>query len=211
MTLLESIRKNALGLGLFAIFTAGVIVVTQSLTADMIEENQQQYRAKLLFEILPDATETLAEPAGMTNDPQFSSAQLLALKKPQPWYKDSQTGDVILPVVAPGGYTEAISLLVGISPQGLVRGVRIVSHKETPGLGDRVEPKKSQWIFQFDDKSLSQPAEDLWQVKKDGGAFDQLSGATITPRAIVRAVSHALEFYRENQQILLQESAINDD
>ena len=97
-------------------------------------------------------------------------------------------------------------MLVGISRDGTVTGVRVVTHKETPGLGDRIELKKSPWILQFDGVSLFAPVEEQWAVAKDGGAFDQMSGATITPRAIVSAVHHSLLFYRNHQAALLGET-----
>ena len=113
--------------------------------------------------------------------------------------KDGKIHTVILPVVAPDGYTTAIQVLVGIKIDGSVAGVRIVDHKETPGLGDKVELKKSDWILSFNNRSLVNPDIDHWKVKKDGGEFDQFTGATITPRAVVDAVKRSLEFFQKFQ------------
>jgi electron transport complex protein RnfG len=101
------------------------------------------------------------------------------------------------------GYAGPIVCIMGVSRDGELLGVRVLKHKETPGLGDRIEPAKDNWIYEFDGKSLASPAPDKWAVKKDGGAFDQFAGATITPRAVVRAVKGGLElFARERPRML---------
>jgi electron transport complex protein RnfG len=109
---------------------------------------------------------------------------------------------VILPVLAKEGYTGPIRLIVGIAPDGRILGVRVVEHKETPGLGDKIDIKKSDWILGFNGRSLGNPDQAGWQVKKDGGEFDALTGATITPRAVVKAVHAALMFFDTHQQQL---------
>jgi electron transport complex protein RnfG len=100
--------------------------------------------------------------------------------------------------IAPNGYSGKIHLLVGVFADGSVAGVRAVKHSETPGLGDAIETQKSDWIFSFNDRSLSSPVPSNWLVKKDGGDFDQFTGATITPRAIVLAVKNTLLYYQQN-------------
>jgi electron transport complex protein RnfG len=101
------------------------------------------------------------------------------------------------------GYAGPIVCIMGVSRDGELLGVRVLKHKETPGLGDRIEPAKDNWIYEFDGKSLASPPPDKWAVKKDGGAFDQFAGATITPRAVVRAVKGGLElFARERPRML---------
>jgi electron transport complex protein RnfG len=102
------------------------------------------------------------------------------------------------------GYAGPIEALVGVDRQGHILGVRVISHQETPGLGDKIEHRKSDWIFGFDGRSLTDPAPQAWSVKKDGGVFDQLTGATITPRAVVQAVKHGLEFFAAHQGQLLE-------
>jgi len=100
---------------------------------------------------------------------------------------------------------------VGVNRDGTVAGVRILLHKETPGLGDKIELKKHQWILSFNGKSLQVPVIEEWKVKKDGGVFDQFAGATITPRAVVGQVKHVLEFVAANQQTLFtDQQTIND-
>jgi electron transport complex protein RnfG len=96
---------------------------------------------------------------------------------------------------------------MGIDRSGHITGVRVIKHKETPGLGDKIEAAKNSWIFAFEGKSLGDPAADKWAVKKDGGVFDQFAGATITPRGVVKAVKGGLEFFEKNRAQLLDVSA----
>ncbi|HEY5791334.1 MAG TPA: RnfABCDGE type electron transport complex subunit G, partial [Gammaproteobacteria bacterium] len=103
---------------------------------------------------------------------------------------------------APDGYSGAIRMLVGIRADGRVAGVRVISHKETPGLGDKIEPGKSDWSRSFVGRALGNPGSASWRVRKDGGVFDQFTGATITPRAVVAAVHRALLYYRDHREAL---------
>lgn len=102
------------------------------------------------------------------------------------------------------GYAGPIEALMGVDRQGRILGVRVTSHQETPGLGDKIEHRKSDWIFAFNGRSLTDPAPPAWRVKKDGGAFDQLTGATITPRAVVRGIKQGLEVFAAHQGQLLE-------
>ena len=102
---------------------------------------------------------------------------------------------MILQANAPDGYSGTIGLLIGIMADGTLSGVRVIQHKETPGLGDQIELAKSRWITSFNGKSLTHPTETGWAVKKDQGDFDQFAGATITPRAVVTAVHKALQYF----------------
>jgi len=101
--------------------------------------------------------------------------------------------------VASRGYAGDVVALMGVDKAGTVLGVRVMKHAETPGLGDKIEVAKGKWILDFDGKSLGNPAIEKWGVKKDGGIFDQFAGATITPRAMVKAVREGLQFYRDHQ------------
>lgn len=105
-------------------------------------------------------------------------------------------------VTAPDGYNGDIRLLIGINAAGSILGVRVISHRETPGLGDPIEAEKSDWIHGFKQKSLKTPQSSGWAVKKDGGEFDQFTGATISPRAVVRAVHTTLLYFKANKQAL---------
>ncbi|HBC55641.1 MAG TPA: hypothetical protein DCZ03_00615 [Gammaproteobacteria bacterium] len=101
---------------------------------------------------------------------------------------------LVLSVTAADGYNGEIKLLLCVDVNGVVKGVRPVRHKETPGLGDGIEPKKSDWIYQFANTSLSNMGKSAWAVKKNGGHFDALTGATITSRAVIRAVHKGLQY-----------------
>lgn len=123
-------------------------------------------------------------------------------------YRAKKAGDlnaVCFKFVAPDGYAGPISLVIGIDRQGEILGVRVISHIETPGLGDKIEITKSKWILSFNGKSLNNLSVEQWAVKKDGGTFDQFAGATITPRKVVQAIYRGLEFYHSHQAELLQE------
>lgn len=109
--------------------------------------------------------------------------------------RDGTAVAAVFASVAPQGYNAPIRLLIGVSPDGVVTGVRTVAHRETPGLGDRIEVAKSRWIELFDDKTLTAPPRALWAVTKDEGAFDALTGATVTSRAVVNAVRDTLLYF----------------
>ncbi len=106
------------------------------------------------------------------------------------------------------GYAGAIVCMMGVDSQGRILGVRVLKHAETPGLGDRIDAAKSDWIHSFEHKFLGDPPEDKWAVKKDGGVFDQFAGATITPRGVVKAVKGGLEFFAREKGRLLDETAV---
>ena len=145
--LAQSIRRSAIGLGLFAVITGGTIAVTQQLTADRIEEQQARAEAAALYEIIPESV----------HDNNLLNAIILlppsnrvAIRGPVIARVASQDGEpvgLILPAVAPDGYSGDIHLLVGINLSGEILGVRVTGHRETPGLGDRIELKKSDWIL----------------------------------------------------------------
>ena len=126
----------------------------------------------------------------------------LLSRKPVTLYRarlQQQPVAVVISAIAPDGYNGAIKLLIAINMDERLAGVRVVSHKETPGLGDKIEIQKSAWITQFQGASLSRPASNRWTVKKDGGEFLQLTGATITPRAIIKAVHKALTYFKQHK------------
>lgn len=119
----------------------------------------------------------------------------------QAW-QDKTPVAVAFSIVALDGYSGKIKLLIAIKASGEIFGVRVINHKETPGLGDKIEVAKNNWILSFNNKSLDNPKRKKWKVKKDGGIFDQFTGATITPRAVVKAVYRALDYFRDNEQKL---------
>ena len=217
VTITQSVVKNAGGLALFAFITAGVIAMVQLFTSDQIAENIALAQAKALYEIVPqtqvdnDLLATTLNLSSINNDPAMNT-QLLGEFDEDVYahiaIKDNQVRSFIFPSMTKHGYTTDIHLLVGINIDGTVAGVRIVDHKETPGLGDKIELKKSNWVLDFNGKSLTVPSYENWKVKKDGGEFDQFTGATITPRAIVAAVKGALDFFENHKEQLLKQANI---
>lgn len=211
-TLSGSITHNAIGLALFAFITAGVIGIVQLTSADRIAKNVADAQAKALYEITPKESvdnDVLLDTLDLTSEQskkRFNVNLLgpLATGATAHYAKfNGETHTIIFPTVAPDGYTTQISLLVGVKLDGSLAGVRIIEHKETPGLGDKVELKKSDWVLGFNEKSLINPNEENWKVKKDGGEFDQFTGATITPRAVVAAVRRTLTFFNKHKDQLL--------
>jgi electron transport complex protein RnfG len=198
----RSMLRNALILGLFAIATVGLVAVTQLGTAERIAAAEREAQVRALAEILPaDSYDNhLLDHGLQLTDP------LLGSSRPLPAYralKGSEPTAIILQAIAPDGYSGSIRLLVGIHADGRLAGVRVLSHKETPGLGDKIELAKSPWVLAFTGKSLQDPDEAGWAVKKDQGQFDQFAGATITPRAVVKAVHHALQYFDAHRAELL--------
>lgn len=206
--LIKSIARNALGLGLFAMATAGLIAVTQQLTADDIRAQRQQAQAGALLEVIPEGyhDNELLHDLFMVE-----AADALGLTSSATGYRARQGDEVaavILPVVAPDGYAGPIRLIVGVDRDGMLLGVRVLEHKETPGLGDQIEARKSDWILGFEGRSLGNPPGEAWRVKKRGGHFDQFTGATITPNAVVTAVKDALQYFETHRRQLLSDQAI---
>lgn len=205
--LLTAIRKNAVGLAIFAMVTAGAIALTQTLTSERIANNIKAAEGRALNQIVPADSydnDLLTDTLSIT---PFADAELLGpIPDNAVVYRARNQGQisaVILPAVAPDGYTTHIDMIVGIRADGSLAGVRVVAHRETPGLGDKIEVRKSDWIKDFEGKSLLNPEADGWAVKKDGGEFDEFTGATITPRAVVASVYNALAFFEQHRDELL--------
>ena len=206
----RSMLKNSLVLGLFAIATVGLVAALHQATAGRIANAEREAQVRALTEILPQSSydNHLLDNSLQLHDP------LLGSKSPQTAYialKDGKPSAVILRATAPDGYSGAIHLLIGIQADGRLAGVRVLGHLETPGLGDKIELAKSAWIRIFDGKSLSNPSEDGWAVKKDRGEFDQFAGATITPRAVVKAVHKALQYFDANQEQLFAAAQVKSN
>lgn len=204
----QSITRNSWLLALFAVFTTLLITGTYLLTRERINEQKRLAEEKALLEVVPRDRHDNS----MLDDiiPVGADAAGLGLIEEKRIYRARSGGKVIaaiIPVTAPDGYTGAIDLIVGVNADGSVAGVRALSHKETPGLGDKVDIKKSDWILGFNGRSLENPAPADWAVKKDKGVFDQFTGATITPRAVVAATRRALEYADANGQQLFERAA----
>lgn len=203
MELLSSIRRNSLGLGIFAVLTAGLIAMTHQFTNDTIKNNILNAQISAFNEILPADlydNDLTTDVAILPADSLLGSLEGIKIHIAR---KDGDITGIIFETIAPRGYNGNLDLLVAISKDGVVTGSRVISHKETPGLGDKVDLKKSNWILSFENTSLSNPTLKGWAVKKDGGDFDQFTGATITPRAVVRAIKNTLIYFEQHKDALL--------
>lgn len=201
----ESISRNSLLLAVFAVVTTLLISGTYLLTKDKIALAQRKAEEKALLQIVPQKRHDNS----MLDDkiPVNSNTSGLGLKRDKHIYlakRGKQVVAAIIPVRAADGYSGDIDLIVGVNANGSVAGVRVLSHKETPGLGDKVDLKKSEWVLGFNGKSLNNPERSGWAVKKDKGEFDQFTGATITPRAVVAATLRALEYAKSNHSELFE-------
>jgi Na+-translocating ferredoxin:NAD+ oxidoreductase subunit G len=207
MQMLSAISRSTTGIAIFAVVTAGLIAITQVGTADRIKQNEREQQARALYEIVP--REGLDSDL-LENGIEFVAPDLLGHNRPETAYRAMRNGEavmVILPVVAPDGYTGEINMIVGINSDASVAGVRVLAHKETPGLGDKVDIKKSPWVLGFANQSKTE-IDPSWGVRKDGGRFDQFTGATITPRAVVNAVGRSVDYFRLHRTELL---GLSDD
>ncbi len=198
--------RTTLALLAFAVAGAFLLSGTQILTAPIINASEEKARNAMIAEVLP--------PGSFDNDLQQSRITLppsdaLGSKSPSNAYqarKGGKTVGVVFESIAPDGYSGNIYLLVGVMADGSLAGVRVTDDKETPGLGDYIELAKSNWIKQFDGKSLSDPTPDNWKVKKDGGVFAYYAGATISPRAVVKAVKLTLQYFGQHKAALLAQN-----
>lgn len=206
----ESIGRNSLLLGFFAILSTAIIAGTYLGSKDTIRENIRMAEERALLEIVPRFrhNNSMLEDAHGIND-----SEMLGLRAEKKYYIARQDGEpvaVIFPATAREGYTGDIDMIIGINIDGTIAGVRVLSHRETPGLGDAIDLKKSQWIDSFINKSLLNPTVDLWKVKKDKGVFDQFTGATITPRAVTKIVLQTLQYFNQHQHDILKQPITTD-
>ncbi|WP_265943114.1 electron transport complex subunit RsxG [Dechloromonas sp. A34] len=185
----EKIGYQPVLLGTIALLASGALALASSATSEAIAAAEAKDLRDSLSEVLPQ---------GMAdNDFLKDTVELQKDGKTVTIYRARQgeTVKAALFKVAERGYAGDIQVLMAVDLEGRTLGVRVLKHVETPGLGDKIEVKKDAWIKSFDGKSLGEPTPDKWGVKKDNGIFDQFAGATITPRAVVKAVKGGLEFF----------------
>ena len=193
--LLKSSTRTALILLVFTLFGTALLAFVFNITRGAIAHNEEKMKLELISQTLP---KDMFDNDLINDVVTLAPDKLLGTESPAPAYRAKLKGQpsaLVLEAIAPDGYSGKIKLLIAIRNSGEITGVRVISHKETPGLGDYIEIAKSNWIKVFDGKSLANHKEQDWQVKKDGGKFDYMAGATITPRAVVRATHKALEYY----------------
>jgi electron transport complex protein RnfG len=214
ISLIKAAGRNALRTGVilfaFALVATALLSFTFARTEPTIERSRQAEKRALLNQVLPPAlydNDLLASQRSVPPDAALGTRQPSAM-----WIarRGGSITAVVLEAIAPDGYSGNIALLIGIDIDGSVTGVRVTAHRETPGLGDYIERAKSPWIEQFVGKSRMNPVPRYWRVAKDGGGFDARAGATITPRAVVKAVGAALDYFARNRAALLAEAGPAD-
>ncbi|WP_440997472.1 electron transport complex subunit RsxG [Arhodomonas sp. SL1] len=181
---------------------AVLLALTHRVTDPAIEANREAAVRHRLADVLPEGpfdrpvtrdTLTVRAPDALGTDEALTVYRA---------YRDGEPVAAVLTAVAPDGYNGAIRLLIGIRAEGSLVGVRVIEHGETPGLGDLIEAEKSDWLEQFRGRRLGDPPQGQWTVARGGGAFDQITGATITPRAVVHAVRRALVYFEAHREEL---------
>jgi electron transport complex protein RnfG len=201
-TILKHTLKTSITMIAFAFIGTAMLAYVFGVTRAPIEASEREARLALFKQILPVNTydnDLLKEsvkiaPNDLLGNRLNSEANIAKL--------NGKTAGVILEAIAHDGYSGDIKLLIAIRADGSISGVRVLAHKETPGLGDYIDIGHGNWIKLFDDESVNKTPLEKWQVKKDGGKFDYMVGATITPRAVVKAVQKSLQFFEINKKTL---------
>lgn len=197
----EKIGYQPILLGTFALLASGALAWASNATGDAIAAAEAKDLRDSLSEVLPKGF--------ADNDFLHDKLEIERAGKPVTIYRARQAGVVkgVVFKLAERGYAADIQVLMAVDAEGKTLGVRVLKHAETPGLGDKIDAAKSSWIRDFDGKSLGDPAPEKWGVKKDSGVFDQFAGATITPRAVVKAVKGGLDFYAAHRKEILGEKS----
>ncbi|MBL1433598.1 MAG: electron transport complex subunit RsxG [Gammaproteobacteria bacterium] len=198
----SNMAKTGIALAIFALVCTALLAVTNEATKDRIAEEERLFTLRTLSEMVPA---TLYDNDLVTDSFQLIAPNYLGNANPKTIYRARNNDAPVAAVIsatAPNGYSGPIELLVAVNTHGKLMGVRVVKHKETPGLGDGIEIQRNDWITDFDGRSLSNPGHRGWAVKKDHGVFDQLTGATITPRAVVKAVHLCLQYFEKQQSLI---------
>ena len=205
--MISTISRNALLLTAFAIVCTACVAVVNLLTKPVIAQQEQKALLKTLNQLIPDDSydNDIFASCFMVSDDK-----LLGKGQSQPVFiakKDNQPVALMLEASTFRGYGGEIKLAVGIHENGQLAGVRVIHHTETPGLGDKIQSNKSDWLLSFNRKDYQPSQQKRWEVKKNGGDFDAFTGATITPRAVVLAVKDALIYFAENKESLFNHQA----
>lgn len=198
-----SLLAGSLVMGVFAMLCTALVALTQELTSDRIEQNKQDRLLRTLNSMIAasDIDNDLANDVIAVHKPALLNTETTSI------YRGRMNGlpvGVIFSPVGAIGYGGTIQLVIGVNLDGTLSGVRVLQHRETPGLGDKIEAQRSDWITGFNQKSLHNPGVNQWKVKRDGGAFDQFTGATVTPRGVVQAVYKTLEYFAQNRKEIFE-------
>lgn len=208
-SIIKHASKTAFTLIAFSLVFTTLLAFIYQITKAPIEKSEAAARMALFGQIVPPNMHdndllkdgvTIA-PNGLLGNTQPSIANIARI--------NHAPAAVVIEAIAHDGYAGDIKLLIAIKVDGTIAGVRVLAHKETPGLGDYIDILKGDWIKLFNGESLTKTSEPNWTVKKDGGQFDYMAGATITPRAVVKAVHKALQYVEANKQTLFVENKVN--
>ena len=199
--MIRQMRRNGFILAGFALAAIGLVMTTQWFTQDRIDAQQRNELMRTLNELIPPH---------MHDNDLYADCTIVAApddlgRARQAVYRSRLGGTnnaLALITTAPDGYSGNIDMVVAVDTQGVVQGVRVLSHRETPGLGDKIELRRDDWILSFDGQQVRGSTDPRWNVRRDGGMFDAFTGATITPRAVVNAVERAVRFAAAQQTML---------
>lgn len=204
MTISSTETRNGLLLGAAVCVALLVIMAAFYLTRDQIFDTEQtQLKTNLSLLLVKDSFDN--DPS---SDTILVSDMVLGTTEPMPVYRARANNKPVAAVISamtPAAYNGPISYLIGLSYSGEIIALRVTKHTETPGLGDDIEARRSAWVHSFEQLNPSLMAESDWQVKKDGGRFDQFTGATITPRALVRSVHQVSQWFAHNRDALFSD------
>lgn len=209
-TIFKHTIKTMFTLVAFAVSFTALMAVVYQVTKEPIAKSEAAARIALFQQVI---TEDQYDNAVLEDTVTIAPSGLLGNKNPTTANIARMEGKpiaVILEAIAHDGYSGKIKLLVAINLGGSISGVRVLSHTETPGLGDYIDIAKANWIKLFNGESLKKTNDKNWKVSKDGGTFDYMAGATITPRAVVKAVHKALLYYQQHKQTLLEKSSTKE-
>lgn len=203
--MLTAIKNNGTTLAIFACACTSLVSVTHYLTKDTIRDQEIKQLKQILNQVVPKNLHenelykacTLVQSKQLGTDDKLH-AYIARL--------DGKNSGIAIESIAPDGYNGAIKLIVGLSYDGTITGTRVLAHNETPGLGDKIDTRISDWIFSFSGKQVTDNNLNSWQVRKDGGEFDQFTGATITPRAVVKAVRNTTLYYNQNRDTIYSQA-----
>lgn len=207
---MSAVLKSGVTLAVIAAVCVALVATTYSLTSERIAANEKAWLEKSLEPAL----------AGLTFEGSVSGS-MLVVRAPHDLpgpddviiyrvYADDLPVAALFAVTARDGYAGAIRVLIGIEYDGTVTGIRILEHRETPGLGDKIVASRSDWVFQFDGRSLGNPGLEQWSIKRDGGEFDQLTGASVTPRAVIKVTKETLIYFAAHRDEIFSAPATED-
>ena len=207
---MSDVLKSGVTLAAIGGVCAALVAITYSLTSERIAANEQAWLEKSLEPAL----------AGLTFEGSVSES-MLVVRTPHDLpgaddviiyrvYADEHPVAALFAVTARDGYAGAIRVLIGIEHDGTITGIRILEHRETPGLGDKIVSSRSDWVYQFDGRSLGDPGLEEWAIKRDGGEFDQLTGASVTPRAVIKVAKETLIYFAAHRDEIFSASATED-